>query len=1123
MLKKKQIFIILIFLILSLLISITIISSTNQNYTSNSPSGINTYACTSSSCSPLPSASPPTEKPYALAKQSIITGGVFANFDDASVWTITASRGYTYLILNLTDISLSNASKFINSINYSVGGYFSVGGGIGAQAYYYNYNSQTWNTCGNVLNEDVNSNSQTSCVINNLQTINYTNQLTYLLFQSKQTSGVFYADYINININYSDILVNSLSDNQEILNNLSTTLNISSVLNYNNTIWYSWNNGITNNTLCTELNECQGTITFPRQNYYNLTVYGNKSDGTIINDSVSNLFVGDTISYNYEDNNGTILFVYEGDGITDPSPPTNSFHPSIDIDITGNSTFNSSDDVRRTVSFAYNEEGYHLFVYSLPTTMNYRSINWTWEGQNTLSALRISFYFWNSPSLSWINCASDYAGTVDSNINCSGSADYLINSSNNGAFIAYSDNVGQGVGTGMRTDFAEISVTYFSQNTAPSITHILPNNTNFSIISKIGLSSNITDDNDYVSNISLYLNSIINQTNINVISGILTNFTFTGITDGTYTYFISSTDSDNTQINSTTQSFTIDTTAPLITITSPLEFQEFSVNTSIVLNATIIETGVGLQSCNLALNGGTNNSITCGNNATFDAPDGINYITYCSQDRFGFIGCDTNQITISLDAPSINLDSPTNNTFFNGQNNIYLNYTTIDANGIDTVQIWHNLNGSFSLNQTNVGVTSTQQNFTIVNTSSDGIYKWNVWSNDTTNSGRFSTNNFTFIVDTINPLSNITNIATTNGFQTVKFNHTASDTNLQSCKYTVYNSSSGIDNNLNNVSITCNNLNTQFVVTEYGNYILNLTVNDSAGNINQTTKSFTVSPNIVSSPITSGGGGDSPSKVPAVAIVTPSLENIINTLTLTSDLTDLQRAILYRIINDFCGEKSKQPLSIVDNSQDCFLTNAELSTLTSLAVKEGIPFSEKEMTSWFLQYKNNNIENIQVSESELKQFNLIQSIIGLLNPLRFNKPSIDSPQLLFQSSGSRVISTTLTANKGLKSCGVISDTPELSCELITNETVKISYNLSDTSFFNKNFQGKISILTDAPSDKQESASIQVIFRVYNLGYEIFEVIPVWIILISVSTLVLFLSYLKIIGKFSVKKLVKNIR
>src|SRR3990167_778979 len=122
MLKKKQIFIILIFLILSLLISITIISSTNQNYTSNSPSGINTYACTSSSCSPLPSASPPTEKPYALAKQSIITGGVFANFDDASVWTITASRGYTYLILNLTDISLSNASKFINSINYSVGG-----------------------------------------------------------------------------------------------------------------------------------------------------------------------------------------------------------------------------------------------------------------------------------------------------------------------------------------------------------------------------------------------------------------------------------------------------------------------------------------------------------------------------------------------------------------------------------------------------------------------------------------------------------------------------------------------------------------------------------------------------------------------------------------------------------------------------------------------------------------------------------------------------------------------------------------------------------------------------------------------------------------------------------------
>lgn len=224
--------------------------------------------------------------------------------------------------------------------------------------------------------------------------------------------------------------------------------------------------------------------------------------------------------------------------------------------------------------------------------------------------------------------------------------------------------------------------------------------------------------------------------------------------------------------------------------------------------------------------------------------------TVYANDTDNNVSVNTTIFTVALQPPVITLDSPANNTFFNTNENIYLNYTCTDSNGIDTAQIWHDLNGTFSLNETNLGVTSGQQNFTIVNASSDGKHNWNIFCNDTTGEGQFNDTNFTFTTDTTLPAPTIGTIITTQGSQTFSFNATAFDVNLDSCWYSVFNSSGDIDSaTVENTTCTFGSFNVD-TVSDFATYNLTVYANDTVANENSTTTEFTLS----QIPVLPGGG-----------------------------------------------------------------------------------------------------------------------------------------------------------------------------------------------------------------------------------------------------------------------------
>jgi len=210
--------------------------------------------------------------------------------------------------------------------------------------------------------------------------------------------------------------------------------------------------------------------------------------------------------------------------------------------------------------------------------------------------------------------------------------------------------------------------------------------------------------------------------------------------------------------------------------------------------------------------------------------------------------------TFTVDAfnPTVSLTSPANDTWVTNGNGRSFNCQVVGTN-LASLTFHNNFTGTWHLNQTRTGLFSGNT-YTFSSNISDGAYVWNCGGNKTSNSSLFfgaTYQNFSFGVDSVVPLitSNIT-INTTAGSQTIQFSFNATDTYLNICRYTIYDSALVVDGTNSNVSITCNAQNSS-TVTAFGNYTLRVYAVDRAGNSNTTTELFNVSQTV------SAGGGES--------------------------------------------------------------------------------------------------------------------------------------------------------------------------------------------------------------------------------------------------------------------------
>lgn len=421
------------------------------------------------------------------------------------------------------------------------------------------------------------------------------------------------------------------------------------------------------------------------------------------------------------------------------------------------------------------------------------------------------------------------------------------------------------------------------------------------------------------------------------------------------------------------------------------------------------------------------------------------------------------------------------------------------------------VNGSASrLRMTEYEQNATTKNFltpTTVNVTSSLYY---------TNSTSFNLTSlhnvdydFTLSLDTTPPNVSIDNITTSSGSRNFDFNATMSDTKPMTCKYSIFDSNGTIDGSNENVSFTCNSNPVSATTSVFGTFNLTVYSKDSAGNENSDSESFTTS--VV---VTPGGGGGSTieeiEKIPTIA-----LKQIDSTVL----YSELERAVFYARINTYCSVKqTEQTLAIQDFSGECSLKKSDMETITGILYSEGFTVTLNDMILFYEKFNGAEFEQTYQTLDIIKTYDLFTSVLGITNEMLINPPRLDRP---FVISGDEnvTIEYIFTVNKEVRDCSIISG-EGFSCELITNNSVKMILTINDTKFFDKIFQGEMSITSQADPQNLEVKRIALIPRVYNLSYPIAGIPAIWVLVIIVVVILIFSVFFVARSRFK-KKLKRN--
>lgn len=296
---------------------------------------------------------------------------------------------------------------------------------------------------------------------------------------------------------------------------------------------------------------------------------------------------------------------------------------------------------------------------------------------------------------------------------------------------------------------------------------------------------------------------------------------------------------------------TMDLIPPSLTIYSPQNGASYGSNISIKLELSASDKNLGY--CWYNLYKGTslfrsNTTITNCQNTTFNASsDGSYTINLYANDSLGNTAYQSNSFSIAVGSPTIILNSPVDS--YSNSTSVTFRYTPTD-NDLGSCELWGNFTGMFALNQTTPNPISGAENtFNLV--LPEGSYVWNVRCNDSIGHLAFNGNK-TFHIDTTNPSLTISQPSGAKTSRTgIPLEFSALDASPISCKYNVYRGASA---EIANTTIS-NCSSTTIAVTGDGDFVLNLYVNDSAGNLNYSSSSFSVSTSTTTTPPSTGGSG----------------------------------------------------------------------------------------------------------------------------------------------------------------------------------------------------------------------------------------------------------------------------
>jgi len=190
--------------------------------------------------------------------------------------------------------------------------------------------------------------------------------------------------------------------------------------------------------------------------------------------------------------------------------------------------------------------------------------------------------------------------------------------------------------SGLYNSGARITRSVQTADSSPTVTLNSPlNNTNFSK-SEIFLNATATDD-FIIHNVTIWFNGTTTNTTTNDVTNASNVTLQLNLSDGTYNWTAFAYDNSSQRTNASTFFFTIDSTAPLINVTTPRDSILYHrLDNNLSLNWSVADTN--LQACWFNYNL-INTTVTCGDNNYSFAPV-LDYqnITFYANDTYGNVG-----------------------------------------------------------------------------------------------------------------------------------------------------------------------------------------------------------------------------------------------------------------------------------------------------------------------------------------------------------------------------------------------------------------------------------------------------------------------------------------------------
>ncbi|MFB6200089.1 MAG: S8 family serine peptidase [Candidatus Nanohaloarchaea archaeon] len=362
-----------------------------------------------------------------------------------------------------------------------------------------------------------------------------------------------------------------------------------------------------------------------------------------------------------------------------------------------------------------------------------------------------------------------------------------------------------------------------ARDLTPSITVHSPENTTYT--STDTLSFNISSDK----NLSSASYSIDGKGNVSLRkSGDYWNNS-QHVKEGSHTVTFYANNSE--AVNSTSLSFTVDTEAPSLNVTSPAN--NSIINNRFSLNATVSDSGTGVKYRNYTFNLGT---LSGSFNDTVDPLEknlnGEYTIIFEAEDGAGHVNSSKIYVDFNTASPNLTVHEPAPNSFHSGQ--MEINYTTSDADNLSKTNLTlENGTTEILFNKTfSSGPESFQKNLTVDTTGyNDGEYNLSFKSQD--NDGNWTNKTLSVTFDNTKPT--IYSFTPGNGANlsgTENLNISVTETNLESKNYIISNGTEQASGSLNDTY--------NFSRLNDGEYNITVNVTDKAGNFKNKTYQVTV-------------------------------------------------------------------------------------------------------------------------------------------------------------------------------------------------------------------------------------------------------------------------------------------